>query len=220
MRTRCLDDKCPAYADYGGRGIKVCERWMFSFENFLADVGPRPSPDLTIDRYPDQNGNYEPGNVRWATKKEQARNTRRNVWLEHNGKRMLATDWARELGISRQRMEQRIKKGLPPERLFAPGNARSIAATRGRVLRSPMLHFQGRTQSAAAWAAELGISPHTVNYRLRAGLPIERVLFVGRLPSECSGPRRKRSAPEHYRCSGCGQMGHNKQTCSSQQEAA
>lgn len=81
MLARCLKPTHKYFFDYGGRGIKVCQRWM-KFENFLADMGRRPDgikgkrPLYSIDRFPDKNGNYEPGNVRWATMKEQATNRR------------------------------------------------------------------------------------------------------------------------------------------------
>src|SRR6266508_728705 len=74
MRQRCKNRRHPKYRDYGGRGITVCDRWA-SFENFLADMGPKPSPAHSIDRI-DVNGNYEPGNCRWATPKEQRLNQR------------------------------------------------------------------------------------------------------------------------------------------------
>lgn len=74
MRYRCLNPTNPKYRFYGGRGISICARWE-SFDNFLADMGPRPA-GKTLDRYPDQNGNYEPGNCRWATKAEQVANMR------------------------------------------------------------------------------------------------------------------------------------------------
>lgn len=76
MIQRCTNPKHPKYPDYGGRGIKVCEHWRSSYPNFLADVGRRPSLAHTLDRFPDVNGNYEPGNVRWADATQQANNRR------------------------------------------------------------------------------------------------------------------------------------------------
>lgn len=78
MRHRCYSPEAISYANYGGRGIQVCERWLHSFENFLADMGERPV-GYTLDRI-DVNGNYEPNNCRWATPKEQAANTQKAVW--------------------------------------------------------------------------------------------------------------------------------------------
>jgi hypothetical protein len=75
MKTRCLNRNREDWPDYGGRGIKICERWLASFLDFFADVGPRPGPEYSIDRI-NNDGNYEPGNVRWATIKQQANNRR------------------------------------------------------------------------------------------------------------------------------------------------
>jgi hypothetical protein len=75
MRKRCYSPSRDEYASYGGRGISICDRWRDSFADFLADVGERPSPQHSLDRI-DNDGNYEPGNVRWATKSEQLANRR------------------------------------------------------------------------------------------------------------------------------------------------
>lgn len=77
MRTRCLSPIHHKYKDYGGRGITICERWRDSFENFLSDMGPRPSPKHSIDRI-DNDGDYEPGNCRWALPHIQHANKRRD----------------------------------------------------------------------------------------------------------------------------------------------
>ena len=75
MKSRCSDVNHPAYKNYGGRGIGVCQRWRDSFEAFLLDIGRAPSPELSLDRI-DNDGGYEPGNVRWATRSEQSSNQR------------------------------------------------------------------------------------------------------------------------------------------------
>lgn len=73
MKDRCLNSKHKAYKYYGGRGIKVCDRWLNSFENFILDMGKKPAPELSLERI-ENDGNYEPGNCRWATSKEQRLN--------------------------------------------------------------------------------------------------------------------------------------------------
>ena len=110
MNRRCYNPKCPDYQDYGARGITVCERWRDSFENFLADMGPRPSSKHSIDRI-DVNGNYEPSNCRWATLKEQLRNQRRNPRYEFRGERLTLTDIAERSGIPRLTLHYRLKRG-------------------------------------------------------------------------------------------------------------
>jgi hypothetical protein len=113
MRARCLNPAHSNYRHYGGRGIQVCERWE-SFANFLADMGPRPSLRHSIERT-DSNGNYEPGNCRWATPAEQARNKSTNRFFTLNGETMCLTDWAKRLGVSPDCLAARLRRGTPPE---------------------------------------------------------------------------------------------------------
>lgn len=104
---RCENKNGSAYDDYGGRGIKVCERWH-QFENFLADMGKRPSPEHSIDRYPNNDGHYEPGNCRWATRKEQQRNRRNTTMVELNGVSKPLQQWAEETGICVETLYSRL----------------------------------------------------------------------------------------------------------------
>ncbi len=80
MKNRCTNKRLKAWKNYGGRGISVCARWANSFENFLSDMGPRPE-GTSLDRFPDNDGNYEPGNCRWATRKQQQANKRRRTYV-------------------------------------------------------------------------------------------------------------------------------------------
>ncbi len=105
MLNRCRNPKTTHYEDYGGRGITVCARWSL-FENFLADMGPAPA-GMTLDRE-DNDGNYEPGNCRWATPVEQARNTRRNVFLEVDGRQVCLTEAAEMRGLKVTTLWQRL----------------------------------------------------------------------------------------------------------------
>ena len=88
MRSRCLNPQHDSFGFYGGRGISICARWLdkkYGYKNFLLEVGRMPGPGYTLDRYPNKDGNYEPGNVRWATAKQQANNTRRNHVVNYKG---------------------------------------------------------------------------------------------------------------------------------------
>lgn len=97
MNQRCTNSRHRQYKDYGGRGIKVCDRWRWSFADFYADMGPRPSGS-SLDRI-DNNGHYEPGNCRWATPRQQSANMRTNVRITHNGETLILQEWARRVGI-------------------------------------------------------------------------------------------------------------------------
>jgi hypothetical protein len=116
MIQRCRNENSKEYYNYGGRGIKVCERW-FKFEHFLADMGERPTGlgrGFTLDRYPNQNGNYEPGNCRWATWTEQMNNSRRNIRVEFQGQNLTLGEWARELNVDYKSLQRQHSAGKWP----------------------------------------------------------------------------------------------------------
>ena len=115
MIVRCTKRNAVNYADYGGRGISVCDRWMV-FANFYADVGARPSLKHSLDRFPNNDGNYEPGNCRWATDIEQHRNKRSNVMLTFNGVTLSMSAWSEKTGISYHAIVHRVNRGWTVER--------------------------------------------------------------------------------------------------------
>lgn len=107
MMARCFKPHNHAYKDYGARGITVCERWQ-SVEHFIEDASRLWLPGLTLDRI-DNDGNYEPGNVRWTDETAQSRNRRSNVYLTFNGKRQTLFEWADDVGIPRRTLWARIR---------------------------------------------------------------------------------------------------------------
>ena len=109
MRNRCKDQNTKYYGKYGGRGIKVCERWE-NYLHFLADMGRKPTKSHSLDRI-DNDGDYTPENCRWATKSEQTKNRSTTVWLEHEGKKMLVQDWANEVGLPYTTLYARLRNG-------------------------------------------------------------------------------------------------------------
>ena len=134
MKQRCSNEKDANYHNYGGRGISVCERWH-SFENFLADMGERPSKIHSLDRFPDKNGNYGPDNCRWATPKEQMRNVRYNRMITFNGETYCTAQWAEKLGISAYNIYSRLKRGMSIEqvmstKLFDPNKFKKTSSIR------------------------------------------------------------------------------------------
>jgi hypothetical protein len=105
---------------WGGRGIRVCERWDTSFLDFLMDMGPKPSPKHSLDRFPNnETGHYEPGNVRWATKREQGANTRKARIIEHAGESLSLSDWARRFQVTPAFLFKKLKSSLSTQDAFS-----------------------------------------------------------------------------------------------------
>ena len=119
MMRRCYQEYTFEYKSYGGRGIKVCERWH-DVKNFIEDMGDAPSSDYSLDRV-DNDGDYSPENCRWATRKEQARNTRRNVNITFNGVTKCMIEWSEYLGLSTSAIKYRLNHGWTADQiLFTP----------------------------------------------------------------------------------------------------
>ena len=124
MIDRCYYPRLAAYKNYGGRKIKVCRRWRHSFVNFLADMGEPPTEKYSIDRI-DNNGNYEPGNCRWATRIEQQRNKRTNRMLTFNGETHCSAEWNEKLRLPHGTITRRLFSGWSVEQaLSIPSNVK------------------------------------------------------------------------------------------------
>lgn len=122
MLARCQEPNNASFKHYGGRGIKVCDRWssdINGFQNFLADMGERPGGDYQLDRE-DNNGGYEPGNCRWVTGKVNCRNKRNNRLITHAGEAMCLSAWAERLGLSKNCLHARLKNWSVERALATP----------------------------------------------------------------------------------------------------
>ena len=128
MKRRCSSEKDPAYKNYGGRGIKVCEPWL-DFKNFIKDMGLRPSENHTLERKNNELG-YEPSNCVWATRMEQGSNRRNNKKIEFQGQCLTYSEWARKSGISQSQIGWRIKSGWNPiDAISVPTRRKSSGIT-------------------------------------------------------------------------------------------
>lgn len=119
MFERCNNPNCKDYHNYGGRGIRICSRWSDSFIDFLSDMGPKPTSKHSLDRFPNKNGDYEPGNCRWATQIQQTNNIRKNRILVLNGESHTMSEWSRKIGLGVASLWHRITKlGWDDERVL------------------------------------------------------------------------------------------------------
>ena len=175
IKTRCNNPRHHNYPDYGARGIKMCPQWEADFLAFLRDVGERPSKSHSLERQDNSRG-YWPDNVRWATAKEQALNTRRNRLLTHNGRTMPLCLWAREFAVDELTLHKRLKRGWPMERALQAPKRGGDAACGGALLA-----HRGRSMTIVRWAEETGLTRSTIRGRLAMGWSVERALETPRL---------------------------------------
>jgi len=174
--NRCDNKKQSGYKDYGGRGIKMCVGFRSDPFLFFETLGPRPR-DHQLDRI-DNDGHYSCGqceqciknnwkmNIHWATARENCRNRRSNRPLTFNGKTMLLSDWAAELGISMKRLHARLKRGWSIEKTLS---------TEPTSRRGPLLKYKGEAISMQDFADLIGLSISTVKTRLTRGWSMERI---------------------------------------------
>jgi hypothetical protein len=118
MKDRCLQKSHPNYFRYGGSGIKICDRWLNSFSNFLSDMGRKPTPKHSIDRI-DNSGDYCPDNCRWATASEQQRNTKAYRTFTHNDINANRNEWSLMLGGNKTLVNIRLRRGWSIERALS-----------------------------------------------------------------------------------------------------
>ena len=159
MKARCNDPKHKAYKRYGGRGLAVCDQWLYSFENFLADMGKRPSPEHSLDRIDNDLG-YSPNNCRWATRLEQANNQSTNRRITFNGKTQTVTEWAREMGLTEGMLRSRLDLGWSVERSLTEKK-----------------RYDG-LKTLAEYAREVGLPESTLSNRLKRGWSLEKAISL------------------------------------------
>jgi hypothetical protein len=190
MNRRCSNPLLRCFKNYGGRGISVCERWRV-FENFFADMGPRPSPRHSLDRV-NNDGNYEPGNVRWATMKEQARNKRTTRMLTYAGRTMPLIDWAAEVGMRPASVAQRLQGGMSveaalstPKTLRQLGEHTSQAKMTGTIVCAAREQYRAGGISMSRLAKSVGVHENTMREALMG-------ITWGHIPNPITSDHTKR----------------------------
>lgn len=167
MIQRCCNPNSAFYKNYGGRGINVCKQWKESFAAFYQDLGPKPFPSHTLERVDNSQG-YEPGNTIWATKIQNARNTRKNVYLVYKGQRDCIAAWSERTGISSTAIRHRLERGWSVEKTLSVRSGESRTAKK--------ITYHGQVLTIQEWAERTGIPKPLIKDRLRQGWAIERAL--------------------------------------------
>lgn len=165
IKNRCLNPKSKDYHKYGQRGINICDEWKNDVTKFMQDMGPRPGPEYSVHRI-DNEGNYEPGNCKWATTQEQARERRTNRKITYQGQTKTIIEWCEITGIKHSTLCARLDKGLSPE----------IALTTPVVQCEKLFTYNGKTQNIDNWAKELNIGRNRLYRRIQKGMTIEEAI--------------------------------------------
>lgn len=179
MKARCSQENDASYERYGNRGIKVCDRWLESFQNFYDDMGDAPTPKHSIDRI-DNDGDYCPENCRWATQEEQNNNYSRNMFIEIGGKKQSLRRWCTDLNISYSIAYQRIRVlSWTPEQALGLTNRETIYDY-SKNDKFVFVEVDGVKKHISEWAKEYGLNPklvykryHTHRWPIKQALGIE-----------------------------------------------
>lgn len=164
MKKRCTYRGSKDYPLYGGRGVRVCDRWLHDFNNFLTDMGERPD-GTTLDRI-DPDGDYDPCNCRWATYKEQSLNKRNTAKCTVEGVTKTLQEWELISGIRWETIKERLKRGWKPYDAVFTKNSPN----------QQLLTLKNRTQTVGQWAKETGFQRQLILYRIKKGWSVERAL--------------------------------------------
>ena len=165
MIKRCHDKEDENYPRWGGRGITVCDRWRYSYSNFLHDMGRRPKDKDSLDRIDNEKG-YSPENCRWATFKEQAQNTRNNVTATIDGITKTVSEWCDYYNLSISSIFDRInKRGWSPEEAITTP-----------ILKYRHVKIGTEIKTVSQWSKHFGIHPQSVNRCIRKGMTPEEAI--------------------------------------------
>jgi hypothetical protein len=190
MIARCTNPDHDGFANYGGRGITVCDEWKF-YEGFYRDMGERPR-GLTIERVNNELG-YSKENCRWATIVEQSRNKRNNIILTSGGRSMLLIDWAAEIGVDAKTLYRRVKVGWSDEAVLAP-----LCGKRRGIPRGAAIHnWEPKTEAdRALYAAHPDVNQNLVRTRLKRGWPLEKAISkpANKYTRKCADAAKERAA--------------------------
>lgn len=169
MIDRCENKNYHNYEKYGGRGITVCKEWRHSFDRFYADMGPRPSKDHSLDRI-NNDGNYEPGNCRWATRIEQLSNRSVTMFAEVDGAMVPVSELARQAGMKYETLAMRLKLGWSIE----------DAMKRPVENKKPKHSVFGKLMTASEIQKEYGVDRQRFNRRIRQGMTADQAILIDR----------------------------------------
>ena len=169
-KKRCYSKTHPAYARYGGRGIRIADVWKDDPAQFIRDMG-EPGPGQSLERK-DNDGPYSAENCKCADHKEQNNNRRTNVLVSAHGKTQTSAQWCNETGVDKGTLSWRLRQGWNPEEAIIPADYRQIRD-------APVTAF-GKTQTAAQWCEETGIDKATLSRRLHRGMDPEKAVIPPR----------------------------------------